>query len=301
MSRTTLHRLSTLTLGTVQLGMPYGYAVKTRPPEPAQAMRLLDAAWDAGVTCFDTAHAYGNAEATLGRWLQKPAAVERTPFIVSKFPALKGGNPPASLRAFAVQSRQTLGRQRVDAYLAHNADDILLPGVADTLRSLCGEGVIGSFGVSVYETDELERALEVDGLSVVQVPASLLDQRFRQSGLLQQCAERGIAVFARSVFLQGVLFLAGRRLPEQLKPAGDRVAALRHLAEDSGCSLAGLALAAVMAMPGVDSVVLGVANQAQLTGNIEALAQKPGPDTIEQAMEIGAGLPASVIDPRQWQ
>ncbi len=296
-----LHRLSKLTLGTVQLGMPYGFAVKTHPPNPVETMQLLDAAWNSGITCFDTAQAYGEAESVLGQWLKTFDREQPDPLIISKFPALAGDNTFSFVRDHARQSQQALGRQTIDAYLAHNAEDIFLPGVSDALQSLCDEGLIGSFGVSVYDPEILARALDIEGLSVVQLPASLLDQRFQHSGLLDRCAERGITVFARSVFLQGVLFLSPERLPDHLRPAAEPIIALQRFASEIGCPLASLALSAVLTTPGISSAVIGIADQAQLATNLEALEIRPELDAIEQAKKLCRGLPVSVIDPRQWR
>ncbi len=56
-------RLSRLALGTAQLGMDYGVVAPSRAPDEGAARAILDAAWDAGITCFDTARLYGDAVA----------------------------------------------------------------------------------------------------------------------------------------------------------------------------------------------------------------------------------------------
>tara|TARA_A100001037_G_scaffold299498_1_gene325207 strand:+ start:849 stop:1754 length:906 start_codon:yes stop_codon:yes gene_type:complete len=293
-------RLSKLTLGTVQLGMPYGYAVKTHPPSPAQRAQLLNTAYRSGITCFDTAQAYGNAEPVLGQWLNDPIADYAQPLLVSKFPQASDAEPGAFVRDAARRSLAALGRERIDAYLAHHPEDIFDPTVTNTLRTLCAEGAIGSFGVSVYEPTQLEKALQMDGLSVVQVPASLLDQRFQEDGLLQRCADQGVTVFARSIFLQGVLLMPVDQLPASLAPAATPIAALQTLAAEIGCPLESLALAAVLSMPGVRSAVVGVANETQLRRNIAAFENMPGQDAAQAALAICETLPLDVIDPRRW-
>lgn len=59
--------LSRLMLGTAQLGMAYGVANTAGRPDFRQAVRLIAAAADGGVNCFDTAAAYGDSEVILGR------------------------------------------------------------------------------------------------------------------------------------------------------------------------------------------------------------------------------------------
>ena len=55
-----------LCLGTVQLGMAYGVANRDGMPGEAQARQLISEALEGGITLFDTAQAYGEAEARLG-------------------------------------------------------------------------------------------------------------------------------------------------------------------------------------------------------------------------------------------
>ena len=53
-------------LGTVQLGLPYGVGNRTGQPSQQEAVRIIAAACEAGVNCFDTAAAYGTSEQVLG-------------------------------------------------------------------------------------------------------------------------------------------------------------------------------------------------------------------------------------------
>ncbi|MEN9561731.1 MAG: hypothetical protein RIQ56_1004, partial [Candidatus Parcubacteria bacterium] len=54
-----------LVLGTVQLGMSYGIGNFSGQPSRAQALEIIDRAWEAGIRTFDTAAAYGEAEIVL--------------------------------------------------------------------------------------------------------------------------------------------------------------------------------------------------------------------------------------------
>ena len=63
------YRFSKLSLGTVQLGMPYGISnVDGKPPE-AIARNILDAAMHSGITTFDTSESYGSAEDVIGKYI----------------------------------------------------------------------------------------------------------------------------------------------------------------------------------------------------------------------------------------
>ncbi len=288
-----------ITLGTVQFGMPYGKARRTQPPGDHGLVDILDAAMRAGITCLDTARNYGDAETRIGGWL---AASEPKPLIVSKLPPIDIGDNdiPDHIEKCLTTSLTALGLERLDGYLIHRAPDLHRPGVVASLQHAVEAGRIGAFGVSVYEPQQLADALAVPGMGLVQLPASLLDQRFADSGLIERCAEQGVVVFARSLFLQGALLLPDDELPEHLLPIKPTLSRLRGLASESGCGLQSLALAGVLLTPGVESGVIGIANCDELEENLAALQSMPGNAVVEQARRIASGIPPHLLDPRRW-
>jgi len=294
---------SPITLGTVQIGMAYGRVVKTVPPERETRREMLDMAIGRSVNCLDTAAAYGEAEATIGDWLRtlEPAALR--PTIVTKLAALQDPDAPdcpAAVRRRIQDSQARLGLGRIDGCLVHRPGDMLVPGVAETLRALVDEGSVGAFGVSVYDASELEHALTVEGVTLAQVPHSLFDRRIAQSGLLAECEARGITVFARSVFLQGVAFLKPDRLPAGLAALAPALASLNMLADRTGLPIAALCLGAALAEPGVSSVIIGASNPAELAANLEAGQTCLNPDLLAETYRIAAGLNEAALDPRRW-
>jgi aryl-alcohol dehydrogenase-like predicted oxidoreductase len=292
-------QLSPLSLGTVQLGMAYGVANPAEPLTAAEAEAVMDAAWDSGVRCFDTARAYGEAEVRIGAWR---AACGASPLIVSKFPSLEGeGDPAAAVEGHFAASRAALGVERLDGYLAHRAADIYRPGVADTLRALCDAGRLAAFGVSVYDADELDRALGIPGLGAVQAPVSVFDTRLVRSGALARCHDAGIAVFIRSAFLQGALFMAPDALPDHLAPVGPVLRRLAEMATAHGMGVEALALGYLRAQAGIDSIVVGALTAAQLSASVAAMAAAPLDEGLLAALSgLGTGLPAAAVDPRCW-
>jgi aryl-alcohol dehydrogenase-like predicted oxidoreductase len=286
---------SRLTLGTAQIGLDYGIANRNGKPDAAAAEAILDRAWQAGITCFDTARAYGDAETRLGRWLAKGHA---SATVISKFPRLGEGAAGAAVRAAFERSCTVLCRSRLDAYLAHGTDDLHRPGVADALRALRDEGRLAAFGASVYTPEEAFAALRVDGLSVLQVPLSVFNRRMIHGGVLAACSETGVAVFARSVFVQGLVFLAPEALPDFLGPARGAVARFRMCAAAHGLSPAALALGAVLAEPEVTSVVVGAETVDQVD---EIVAVEPlDRSTAAEVVSAFADEPAHLFDPSRW-
>ena len=292
--------LSRLTLGTAQLGLVYGKVRRTTPPGGAEVGRLLDRAVAGGISCIDTAGNYGDAEARVGAWLESAPS---PPIVVSKLPPFFDVDDDAVetfVRASFDESLRRLGLARLDAYLVHRAADLHRPGVAGLLDEFRQSGRTRATGVSVYAPEQLDQALQEDAVEVVQAPASAVDQRFLRDGLLDRCREKGIVVFARSAFLQGVLLLDSDAVPDFLSPLQGVLDRLAGLAAEAGCTRAALCLAAALAQPGVDSVVIGVADAAELEANLAAFRDLPAPEVAVEALRLAAGVPADLLDPRQW-
>ncbi len=283
-----------LALGTVQLGMAYGTVCPSLPPGAADVELILDAAWQHGIRIFDTARGYGAAESRLGAWIARRGA---DAFVISKSgPA----DDAAAFEASLAASRAALGAAPIGTYLMHRAPDLFRPGIADTLRRLVAGRVIGGFGVSVYTPDEIGPALDVAGLTDIEAPLSVFDRRIVASGALAAAARRGVRVWARSVFLQGVLLEPPDRLPPHFAALALPIAELRSIAGAAAVPLIGILLGAVRRTPGLAGAIVAVQNIGQLR-QLLAEAALPAPaDAIELALRAAANVGPDLLDPRHW-
>ena len=292
-------RLSQLSLGTAQLGMPYGITNPSVELDESVAREIMTTAWAGGITCFDTAHDYGLAERRIGAWC---AASTADPLLVSKFPHLGPGSDQedeAALRRHFESSCSALGVASISAYLAHWPADIERPGVVRALRGLRDEGRIASFGVSAYQAAQVDAALAVDGVGFVQVPLNLFDRRMLRGGVLTRCHAAGVVVAARSAFLQGFVFMDPDRLPGHLQPVAPALVRLRQLAADTGIATAALAIGYLRSLTEIDTIVVGTYSVAQLQQIIESASPLPA-DLIAALGGLDQGLSETVVDPSLW-
>jgi len=257
-----------LGLGTVQFGLPYGISNRRGQVPLSEVQEILSCARKGGVSTLDTAANYGDAEEALAR---ADVASFR---IVSKTIGIKNGIDAVVARAR--QSVRMLGH--VDMLLVHAVQDLLSPdgeALWSALRNLRDEGVVGGIGISAYVADnpgELAVRFRPDAM---QIPFSVLDQRLLQDGTLGRLKDLGVEIHARSVFLQGLLFLED--LPEPLRHASQALKAVRaHLAERGAAPLSA-ALAFVLAQPQVDVAIAGVTSVQEMQELLEA-ASVPAPD-----------------------
>jgi aryl-alcohol dehydrogenase-like predicted oxidoreductase len=190
-----------------------------------EAFALMDAAWELGITEFDTADAYGGgrSEAWIGRWM---AARGRRPSLTTKVfhsvvgdPADRGLSRERILRQIE-GSLERLGVERVDAYLVHEPDpDTPVAETMEALDELLEADKIGAVGASNVDRGWLEEALSLGPVSVVQNSYSLLDRE--SEDVLSLCAERGIAFTAFGPLAGG--WLTGKYRRGEPPPAGSRM------------------------------------------------------------------------------
>lgn len=268
-----MKNISAMTLGTVQLGMNYGIANTDGKPDEQKSFSILRAALENGVTCLDTARAYGDSELVIGRFLKQWQG--ETPAIVTKVPKLQGSTPK-ELEKFVTESvelsLERLGVNKVDAVMLHGAQDPVLHGkaCADAVKALLDHGYTDKVGVSVYTAEDIEGMLPYDIFSVTQVPMSIFDQRLIAGGSVAKLQERDYTVFVRSVFLQGLFFLDPDKLDDPIlqEQAAPKIRLLRQIAEDNNMTVAQLSIAFMRDCGGTTSLVLGADTPEQVRSNI---------------------------------
>ena len=182
-----------------------------RPPE-AQALRVLGAVLDAGVTLIDTADAYCLNEGDVGHNERLIATAlkawggDRSKVIV----ATKGGvvrhgarwdtdGSPAHLREACERSLRALGVERIDLYQLHTPDSrVPFAESVGAMAELKRQGKVRWIGLSNVSVDQIREAASIAPVTSVQ---NRLNPFFRESlaeGVVRHCAEQGIGFLAYS-------------------------------------------------------------------------------------------------------
>ena len=128
----------------------------------------------------------------------------------------------------------------------------------------------------------------------MQVPFSLLDQRLLRDGSLQRLKALGVEIHARSLFLQGLLFMESP--PEKLAYAAPMLAEVRARIAKSRTTPLAAALGFVLSRPEVDVAVVGVTATPQLE-EILAVVNAPPPELDWAACALDN---AQVLTPSLW-
>jgi aryl-alcohol dehydrogenase-like predicted oxidoreductase/predicted kinase len=179
--------------------------------DEARAFETVGTASVAGITVFDTAHAYGRGqeerghnERLLARALRAVRAESRARIVTKGGMARPEGawvpdGRAKAIRADCEASLEALGGLPIDLYLLH-APDPSTPWVTSlrALGRLVDEGLVRRVGVSNVNRRKLDEALQVVPIAAVQVAVSPFDDRAIRGGVVERCAELGVAVMAHS-------------------------------------------------------------------------------------------------------
>ena len=261
---------------------------------------VLDRCVALGVTIVDTAYGYaaGDSHRMIGRWLAADPARRARIAIVDKVGTVDGPDgltvdlSRASVARCAEEGRARMGVEAVDVLMTH-APDPATP-IRETLTALAEEVELGrdlAWGVSNVDGDELTtwldeaRRLGAPLPVIVENQYSLLERR-DEDDVLPRCRRQGITYLAFSPLAGGVLTgkyrrgeapPAGSRLAQRPDTAGeltsgvhDRIDAFVGRATERAISPAALALAWVLAQPGVRPIA-GARTPAHLDALAEAL------------------------------
>lgn len=198
-------------LGLGCMGLSFGYGPAT---EKGAAIGLIRAAFEQGVTFFDTAEVYGpfTNEELLGEAL---APFREQVVIATKFGfKLENGDikgvdsRPSTIRAVAEASLKRLRTDRIDLFYQHRVDPAVpIEDVAGTVKELIGEGKVKHFGLSEAGVGTIRRAHAVQPVTALQSEYSLW-WREPEAEILPVLEELGIGLVPFSPLGKG--FLTGK-------------------------------------------------------------------------------------------
>jgi aryl-alcohol dehydrogenase-like predicted oxidoreductase len=308
--------VSTLGFGCMGLSFAYGPG-----PDRQASISLIRAAFENGVTLFDTAEAYGALnEEMVG---EAVAPFRDRVVVASKF-GFKDGDAtqgmdsrPERIRAVAETSLKRLKTDRIDVFYQHRVDpNVPIEDVAGTVKDLIREGKVKHFGLSEPGAQTIRRAHAVQPVAAVQSEYSLW-WREPEKEILPTLDELGVGFVAFSPLGKG--FLTGtidaqtsfakddfrsivpRFSPEARQANQALVDQIRSIAESKRATLAQIALGWLLARKPWIVPIPGTTKVHRLQENIGAAAIQLSEDDlrrIEQALASvkvqGERYPASL-------
>lgn len=259
-----LINMDKIVLGTAQFGMDYGINNKRGKIPLSEAYKILNLAIESKIDTLDTAVSYGESEEVLGK-LMKGSVYEWK--IISKLPECKN----SQVEAIVDTSLKKLNITKLYGCLIHSFDSYKRDmRIWDGLERLKADSKITKIGFSLYYPKELEFILQKNiRIDLVQLPFNIFDQRFLS--YLPQLKEKGIELYARSVFLQGLVFKDPKELGGYFDPIRKKIEELKYLSMESEIPIFALCLNFVLMTNDIDKVVAGVDNLLNLREIVSVL------------------------------
>jgi aryl-alcohol dehydrogenase-like predicted oxidoreductase len=268
--------------------------------DEAMSFQLLDAFVDAGLNVIDTADVYsmwipgnqgGESETIIGKWLKHSGKRDRVLITtkvgvdinVKSMPGAVNLKPDYILREIE-ESLRRLQTDYIDIYMAHRDDETVpLEDSLAVFDQLLRQGKVRSIGASNYSADRFASALQVSAdqgyarFETMQPWFNLYDRNMYEGELQDLCVQEDIGVVTYFSLASG--FLTGKyrtekdlegkprayRVKEMMNPRGMRILwALDHVAREVDATPAQVALAWVMAQPGIAAPIASATNPKQL-------------------------------------
>jgi aryl-alcohol dehydrogenase-like predicted oxidoreductase len=285
--------LEVSSIGYGAMGLSHGYGPAS---DKQQAIALLRAAYDRGVTFFDTAQIYGpftNEEVVgeaLAPFRDRVVIATKFGFAFDSDGKTTGAldSRPESIRRTTEASLKRLGVETIDLLYQHRVDpNVAIEDVAGTVKELISEGKVRHFGLSEAGVETIRRAHAVQPVAAVQSEYSLW-WREPEQAVLPACEELGIGFVPFSPlgkgFLTGTItattkFEAGdlrgttlpRFTPENIRANQAFVEFVRQVAARKGFTPAQIALAWVLAQKPWIVPIPGTTKLHRLEENLAAV------------------------------
>ncbi|GLZ50869.1 aldo/keto reductase family protein [Actinomycetospora sp. NBRC 106378] len=310
---------SDLQVSEISLGSWLTYSGGVEADATAACTR---AAFDAGITFFDTANVYGRGAAETA-WGEILADYPRAEYVLATkvyFPMSDSdsGLSPAQIAKQIDASLQRLRTDHVDLYQCHRFDSrVPIEDTMEALAEVVRAGKARYLGFSEWTPDQIRAGLEAapdDVTFVSSQPQYSMLWRSPEDGVFQTSQENGISQIVWSPLAEGVLtgkYLPGEDVPVDSRAASDEmngfikqkltdrtleaVQRLRPVAEGAGLSMAELALAWVLRRPELASAIVGASRPEQVHANAKATGIELSSDTLAAVDEALGDVPVTSL------
>jgi len=209
---------------------------------------------------------------------------------------------PAILENAVAESLKILGVPKLYGIMLHREEMLALwyKGLAEILSRLVAKGMVQKVGVSVYSPEKAMEAINTDGIDMVQIPTNILDRRFEEAGVFELAKAKKKDVYIRSIFLQGLLLMNIRAIPEKMTFAAPVIEKLESLLKEFGLTRHEIAIGYIKSEMPRAKVVFGVETKEQITENVAAWL-KGFPTGLSEKIRVSfPNVSERILNPSLW-
>lgn len=287
------------------MGLDYGINNKTGKPTREMALSILDRALAQDIKIFDTAHAYGDAEEILGEFISSRNLYDKVS-IISKFkPELNQDYIKDMGQAVETEIRKSLGKLKIsclDGYLLHDPKHIYNKEIVGSLQACQRKGLVKNIGVSIYNEEDAIYAVRSGKINYIQIPYSVFDQRLNKTDFFNIAKDNQVTVFARSIFLQGLVFMRDEEIPASLAEIKRYLAEFDAIINRYNLTRLQAALLFVYGNNYINYIVFGADNIKQIDNNIKIIKESVNYEECMSELKNRFGnINQNFISPNAWK
>jgi len=295
------NHIKKIVIGTAQFGLAYGISNNTGRTCLSETKDIFRYLEKKSIKFIDTASLYGNSEKLIGELnLDKHwKIITKTPVFSEK--RIEDTHVNCLRDSFKSSLRLT-GKTTMEGLMIHNCEDLLKPGGGKLFKemdNLKSSGLVNKIGVSAYDSNQIKQILEKYEIDIIQLPVSIFDQRLVNDGCLKKLKSNGIEIYARSIFLQGLLLMNHENIPSYFNPVKSSIEDFDRLSKGLIKNKISLAASFVMSLKEVDYVVIGV-NSSSHIKQIVKIIENISNICVDNYKYLSINNP-SFVNPSNWE
>lgn len=206
-----MEKRNKIILGGAQFGMNYGSTESSKRINFKNLCKILNYAYRNKINTIDTAASYGVSEKQIGIFLSKN--YKKKFKIYTKIPKINAIEKKNKRKISLIiensinNSLNYLKISCIEGLAIHDTSNFFKKKkiYLECIKSLKKKKKIKHFGISIYSPLELKKISKIKEITFIQLPINILDTRWDYK-LLFKLKKNGIKIFARSIFLRGLLF-----------------------------------------------------------------------------------------------
>jgi len=285
--------LKKLVLGTAQIGSNYGITNNQIISEK-EIKKIFNFCKINNINKIDTAASYIESENIIGKY------IDDNWIINTKLPKIPDNIIDINnfIRNETNKSIKKLNIKNINCLFIHNTETLFSKNSNDiykTLLTLKKEKIIRKIGISIYTPNELDKILRSYEFDYIQVPINIFNQSFANSENLKKLDLKNILIQARSIFLQGLLLVDEKKLPQKFINEKKIWKIWYEWVNDHNLNKLDICLSFVMSFDEIKEIIFGIGSLQNLV-EIAHSANKKIPyfpiELIDQSSKI--------LDPRLW-
>tara|TARA_B100001173_G_C15908955_1_gene513244 strand:+ start:45 stop:920 length:876 start_codon:yes stop_codon:yes gene_type:complete len=287
-------------LGSAQFGLSYGITNLGGKVSRETTLDIITKAKKLGISIIDTAAVYGDSEKILGDICSKIGGFD----FISKIQIMHDTTQEA-VKGAIEKSCTRLRSSQLYGLLVHNAHQFLSLRYADSIWNELLEqkrnGRIEKIGVSVYSPNQAREILKRFNIDMIQIPCNVLDQRFIESGMIEELKAHNVEVHCRSIFLQGLLLADSNFISSKFIKALPKFQIIDNICIKKKINKLDIILGYIKGIQDFDGVVFGVTTANELEEIMDVLSNTSSNIIKNIDFSKLAMLDKEIIDPSLWE